>query len=301
MTNATKSILVATDFSDAAAAARSQAFGIAMRTRADVTLLHVVVPPETWDAIVGAIELGIDNKKLLEASVDGARTRLLEMAQLLKDENLAVHTRVEIGQPEVVIPKLASALEADLVCVGTHGYDASERLGLGSVAAHVMRHAECNVLMARARSSAVGGYRRILVPTDFTELAEAALERAVELVAPDGTIDVAHWWHTSFSAHGYYASFETPVEYREHVAATVAERGQELVAKFRDRHPAIEFSSFAGSPSKLIPGYLQVEDRYDLVVMGSHGRRGIRRLLLGSVAEKVVRNAPCSVMVVHRA
>jgi len=300
MTTPTTNILIATDFSEAAATARSQAVDIATRTRADVTLLHVVVPPETWDAIVGSIELGIDNKKLLEASVDGARTRLLEMAQLLKDENLAVHTRVEIGHPDAVIPKLASALEADLVCVGSHGYDSSERLGLGSVAARVTRSAECDVLVARARSSAVGGYRRILVPTDFSELAEAALERAVELIAPDGTIDVAHWWHTSFSAHGYYASFETQVEYRERVAETVAAHGEQLVAKFRDRHAAIEFSSFAGSPSKLIPGYLQVEDGYDLVVMGSHGRRGIRRLLIGSVAEKVVQNAPCSVMVVHR-
>lgn len=140
--------------------------------------------------------------------------------------------------------------------------------------------------------------RTILVATDFSEHAEHALEYAARLAAQlDATIHLVHT--ITVPAMGIS---EMGVAYHSMMIESQTLKAQraldDLVARYRDR------ASFA-PPRLEIGDARDVIDRVaeqigaDLIVMGTHGRRGVRRMLLGSVAESVVRSAPCPVLTIR--
>ncbi|WP_375137158.1 universal stress protein [Halostella litorea] len=140
-------------------------------------------------------------------------------------------------------------------------------------------------------------YDRILVPTDGSEGVERAIEHAVDLAAAHGA-----------SVHAVYvvnsASYGTiPMETSwEGIADVLRDEGESALERVRtlaeNRGVAVETALLDGSPSKEIVRYAEAEG-CDLVVMGTHGRGGIDRLLLGSVAERVVRSADVPVLTVR--
>lgn len=290
-------IIVGTDFSTEAEAARLQGINMAARTGAKLTMVHIVVPPELWlDAVTLNFEGGVDSRAIVATEVKAAKAKLDELCEPAARDAIDIDCRVEKGHPDTVLPDLARDLSADLVVVGTHGRTGFRRLTMGSVAERVTRLSPCSVLVARADGEGAGGYRSILVPTDFSESAELALELALNLVSPDGAIDIAHYWQTAFQAYGYYSGYEPPEIYRKRISDDVAAQGAELVRKYKPRHDRIAFLQAAESAPRGIVTQLETQP-YDLVAMGSHGRRGVRRWIMGSVAENTVRHAPCSVLV----
>ena len=84
----------------------------------------------------------------------------------------------------------------------------------------------------------------------------------------------------------------------EELALSAAESGQKLLDRYARSELTLGFESVRGRAGHSIQAQLKKHD-YDLVIMGSHGRRGLARFLLGSVAEKTVRHASCSVLVTH--
>ena len=87
--------------------------------------------------------------------------------------------------------------------------------------------------------------------------------------------------------------------WRGQMRAAATALAHELIARHRDRSDIqFEFTQSEGSPAQAIHDRLDARE-YDLVVIGSHGRRGVRRFVLGSVAETTVRYAPCTAIVVH--
>jgi len=139
--------------------------------------------------------------------------------------------------------------------------------------------------------------QRVLVPIDGSEPADAALDYAVDTF-PDAdltllnVIDPAVGIGTSAGAPGgselWYESM------RERATATL-EEGRERIA---GRCASVDTVTETGRPASSIVGYAE-EHGTDQIVIGSHGRQGVSRLLLGSVAETVVRRAPCPVTVVR--
>jgi nucleotide-binding universal stress UspA family protein len=143
----------------------------------------------------------------------------------------------------------------------------------------------------------VPNIRHILVPHDFSDTAEQALMYAVALAEKFGArVTVLHAYEAP--SYGYpdalVASYEFAAEIER--AATIALKGVES----RIRRPNIELDTMLrrGTPWVEITAAAK-ERKADLIVMGTHGRRGVARALLGSVAEKVVRSAPCPVLTVH--
>jgi nucleotide-binding universal stress UspA family protein len=139
--------------------------------------------------------------------------------------------------------------------------------------------------------------RHILVPHDFSEAAQRALAYAVELADKLGArLTVMHAYE--IPAYGFPEAplLTTDVVGQIHRAAQVALDG---VAN-RVQHPGREVKTELrnGTAWREING-LAKQLNVDLVVMGTHGRRGLARALLGSVAEKVVRTAPCPVLTIH--
>jgi len=290
-----KRIVVGMDFSEEAEVARLQARNIAAATGAEMTLVYVVLPPENWDP-GGIAAVGVDYARIVSAEIDSAKEKLAGMSEPEGGDAALVEGVVEVGHPDSSLTETAEKLGADLVVVGTHGRTGFRRLLLGSVAERVVRRSHCSVLVARPRSSGVGGYDRILVPTDFSALAERALAEAARLVSPNGVIDVVNWTPISFPAYGYHTAYQAPDEYHQQVANASRERGAELLERLGHLHHKINFQHQVGPATQGIQSLLD-GDTYSLVAMGSHGRRGVRRLILGSVAEATVRHAPCSVLV----
>ena len=135
--------------------------------------------------------------------------------------------------------------------------------------------------------------RNILVPTDFSETSDLALRHAVEAARTYGArlylVHVPGPTGEDFEADFPVGRFETTV--RQRLAAFVSE---DEIAALRP-----EYALRIGAPAEEIVRYAQ-DREIDLIVMGTHGRKGVAHMLLGSVAEHVVRTAPCPVLLVRQ-
>jgi nucleotide-binding universal stress UspA family protein len=194
---------------------------------------------------------------------------------------------------------IVDALEADpaydLVVIGANGRGGISRVLLGSVAERVVRHAPCSVLAVHA-SNAIGPYRNLLCPTDFSESADAALEVATSLVK-DGSLTLLHVLDLPASYSGVPAMSEFVSDLDKRGAALMQTRVDAVRPK---TNAQLHARTRIGAPGRQILAVLESEPAFDLVVMGSHGRTGARRLLLGSIAEKIVRHAPCPVVIARK-
>jgi len=281
-------LVVGVDFSPGSEVAVVEAVDIARRLGGRIVLVHAAAAPEHPGAVAGTRDaLAADHRAL-----DALRDRVAA-------QGCPVSGRLIEGFPDEVVPAAAREVGADLVVVGSHGRTGFKRFLLGSVAERVVRFSSCDVLVARPGTGAEDGYRRVLVATDFSEGADRALATACVLAAADVPIDVVHCWQLPPSAMFYGATIDAI----EALRRTIEGRIDALVAEMRAIRPEIagrlRFHAVEESPAQGIQHWLD-EHPHDLVVTGSHGRRGFRRMALGSVAEATVRHAPCSVLVAHR-
>lgn len=141
----------------------------------------------------------------------------------------------------------------------------------------------------------------ILVPVDFSECSRAALEHAIALAERFGaTIHVLHVWEPP---HYVGPEFlirepgETGHPLRDDALAQAKKEMDEFVSAFPQR-ARFQLRFASGKPAQAIVT-LAADEAFEAIVMGTHGRTGLPHILLGSVAEKVVRTAPCPVMSVR--
>ena len=140
--------------------------------------------------------------------------------------------------------------------------------------------------------------RTLLVATDFSEHADHALEYAAELATLlDATVHLVHALPPA-----PMGGPELGVAYSSAVMASLSEQAQTALdaraARYHGRVTLARVRLQIGDAREVIDGVAE-QIGADLIVMGTHGRRGIRRVLLGSVAESVVRTAPCPVLVIR--
>jgi nucleotide-binding universal stress UspA family protein len=137
--------------------------------------------------------------------------------------------------------------------------------------------------------------KNILVPHDFSETSEAAMQYAVALVRIFGS--TLHVLHVSEKARFEMAT-EFPLGLDMSLEDAIRERLLKIMAVHHHRELKPTFEVVAGTPHIEIVRY--AKDRaIDLIVMGTHGRGVVAHAVLGSVAEKVVRYAPCPVLTVR--
>jgi universal stress protein A len=139
---------------------------------------------------------------------------------------------------------------------------------------------------------------RIMVPTDFSPASDAALEYARALASEFGaSIDLAHVFDDSFTSGAFVGdgTVMMPVELRESLVNWVREQLEQRHAGHPNTLSASSTVLLMGAPAKRIVEHAR-ETHADLIVMGTHGRSGLSHLLLGSVAERVVRTATCPVL-----
>lgn len=183
----------------------------------------------------------------------------------------------------------------DLVVVGTHGRTGLARVLLGSVAEQVVRHAPCSVLAARPQLDD-RPFHDILCPIDFSDSSRDAIELANGLGTEGCELTLMHAIELPTS-YGQEPTLMDTVAEIDRTTTAALDRWAEAARK--TAHGPVHSLTRRGRAGAQILGMLE-DGRFDLVVMGTHGRTGIRRALLGSVAEKVVRHAPCSVLVARK-
>ena len=201
MTGITR-ILVPTDFSATSDAALVYAKGVAGLFGASLHLVHAFEDPFTTAAF--AAEAGAAPLSLREELRQEFKARLDE--RLTREERVRFRGSAEIvtGAPTKAIVEYAAAIGADLIVMGTHGRGQVAHALLGSVAERVVRTAPCAVLTLRQANA--GPIRHILVPTDFSATADAALDRAFALAARFGAdVQLLHVLEDPFESEGVAA------------------------------------------------------------------------------------------------
>lgn len=281
-----ENLLVPTDGSDCADTAVRYAEELATRYDATVHVLSVV------DSRL--LENAPHRDQLEEEYTDIAERTCAELSELDTPVTQAVRT----GVPHSAILEYAADREIDLVVMGTHGRTGVERYLLGSVTEKVVRLSDVPVLTVSPTDDGTitAPYEEILVPTDGSPGAEAAIDPA---------IDIARAYGARVHALSVIDTMSMGVDVRsESILGLLEESARSAVQTVEKRARAasirsVETAIEQGTPYREIRSYVDTHD-IDLVVMGTHGRSGLERYLLGSVAEKTVRTSPVPVMTVRQ-
>lgn len=295
-----QNILAPTDFSAPAVAGVRYAMNLRSKFGSTLTLLHVVEP--------ASLMSGMESVVLAESDSEVAAWALTQLKQLAQREaggDKRVATIVRTGKAFHEIATEAAENKADLIVIATHGYTGVEQLLLGSTAERVVRHASCPVLTVPAhtapkRTGKTSDFKikKILVPLDFSQLAQAALPWAVFLA-------------NQFKAELVLVHVEEkfPIDYlmgRELLNHTMvplirqAKADLERMAEGLSKTTDVKISVIVrdGKPFQEICAAAK-ESGADMVVLTTHGHTGLKHVWLGSTAERVVRHARCPVLVVR--
>ncbi len=290
-------VLVATDGSKCSGVAVDLVAGLEWP---EGTEIHVVEAVPSGVAVFGGpwppitpVDTGAIDQDIREQ----AGRNLSEAAATLAGPGRSVETVALAGRAADTIISIAEQTEAELIVVGSRGHGTLETMLLGSVSSEVIDHAHVPVLVARGRK-----VERIILAWDGSEQAERAVSPLTEWglfgSAPIDVLSVADaeppWW-----VRAGFASDEVAAEAYRDAAEPSRRQHEELAEEMAGRlHQAGLTAvpvSREGDPAETIVAFAAAHD-VDLVVLGTHGRTGLRRLLMGSVARNVILHAPCSVL-----
>jgi nucleotide-binding universal stress UspA family protein len=293
-------ILVPIDFSSPSLKAIPYALAISRQFGADVHLLHISdmaqqpPPPLLTLPLVPRSEWNQRFLKRLENLVlkyrTGGKVSVLEP---------------RAGRTYEEICDVARELRADLIIVATHGYNGYKRLLFGSTAERVVQHSPCPVLVVRQHLSRWNGaahlrthtgfkLAKILVPTDFSKCSQIAFEYGLELARDFGAeLRLVHAIKSYVLPLGDKYSALDPAELLRKMEEAAQKQMRSMAAKSKVPYSA---RVLHGSPAVEICH--ATNEHVDLIVISTHGRTGLGHVLIGSVAEHVVRYAHCPVLVI---
>jgi len=281
-------VLFSTDFSTGATRAFPQAVSFAARHDAE---LHVVNVPERDGETVGSLPVAPNVLNEWLGQQSSIRETHLEALTV-------VQRQLASGPPPERIVEYAKGHDIDLMVMGTHGRRGVRRLMLGSVTEEVLRTAPCQVLTVRAdeENESRTDVQQILAPVDFSDAAESAVRHAEEIAETyDANLHLLHVIEEAAytSAYGVDPPLTSHEEVMYRVEKNLAKRVREEIGDGR-----VEVAATVGYAPWTIVDYAKEND-IDLIVIATHGRSGLNRILLGSVAERVLRRAPVPVFLVR--
>lgn len=288
-------LLFATDFSPCAKAAERYAVSLARAWGATLTVMTVLEFPPGLNPHYPI------NRIYLGELMKQATKELAALKARLAASGVAVQTRIADGIPSQEVSAAAKAEDTDLIVVGTRGKTGLEHVVLGSTAERIIRVSPCPVLAVRAETPATTeetGVRleRVLVPMDFSDCSIEAVEYAA-LVGhrAAATLTLVHVLEpVSYGLDFTLIQSAKREQQREAVTARLAA----LVRALTSAGVAADHQVRGGLPTDSILEAARALPA-DLIVMGTHGRRGLSRACCGSVAESVLRKSSCPVLTVR--
>lgn len=293
-----KKIFVAIDFSTTADEALRQAHHRALSSHAKLAVCHIIPNELRTNILLPHITRIAALKFPLETAV-AARAVTERVAEITGRTEEGFDLIVDDGNPQATILSHAEKWKADLVVMGSHGQTSAAEILLGSVTNSVLRHAHCPVLIVRS-----GKYlNRIVAGTDFSDSALPAITAAAEECERTGAkLTVVHsldlvWAAASYPAMAFGgAPFNISAEHIQELTDITIKQLEETLRK---SHVTAEARVTTGSAGEALIE-LASEMKAMLIVVGTTGRSGLTRALLGSVAETVAKGAPCSVLTVRK-
>jgi nucleotide-binding universal stress UspA family protein len=248
---------------------------------------------------------------MIEQEKSAGQALVASAAAELARAGFDVSTEVLAGFPRTAVVRYAKQYGADLIMVGSHGQRSVARLLLGSVAQAVLRAASCSVEIVRqkAKRPLASAYRmKILLATDGSDGAMAAVKSLAARPWPAGSkikiISVVELIAPGTEMNAASSSAIYPVSLLDEIWNDARVRAREAVADAKKKLEAAGMKIIDGAetpegdPRSVLLEKANEWDA-DLIVLGSHGRRGIDRMLMGSVSESVALQAPCCVEVVR--
>ncbi|MBU2538958.1 MAG: universal stress protein [Proteobacteria bacterium] len=279
-----RKILVAYDGSRSAKNALSLASQLAREDKSWIKVL-AVVPPYHGDLEL----LGVAD---IKATIAGSGQKLLaEAKQIADQEEVHILTNLEQGEAYEQIVHVAEEESCDLIVMGRKGQGKLERELMGSVTARVIGHTRKDILVIP--ETAKLSWQNILLATDGSTCCDNALARALEIAqeraAKLNAVSVV------YSNDEFYALGQDVVKDLFQHADNVLDKVEKWAG---DLGVQTELFVRDGDPHQAITD-LAAEISASLIVMGSHGRKGLTRFLMGSVTERVIGYAECPVLVCH--
>ena len=281
-----KRLLLATDLSARSDRALDRAIQLARVHKAHLSILHVL-DEELPDAVLTQL-------------VHTAETEITEyLKKLVPKNDVDFSVRVRAGRDYREILDAATSDDCNLIILGRHRNESTDRSLRGTTMERVIRHGIHPVLVVAERMDAP--YRRVMLGIDFSVVSRLAVRAAVVL-SPDANFHFVHAFHPPFEGFlkGQEIRNELAVEHSDRLTKLIAEE-MDMLTRSRKPQPA------AGSRIHNIVRNGGVIDvlrneamriKPDLIVIGTHSRTGLARAILGSVAEDLLNSPPCDVLAV---
>lgn len=297
-----KSLLVPLDGSEFSESSLPLATQVARSTGARLHLVHVHVPyePEQLLANTPFQYEGVNMEEYDAHRLEQDQEYLAGLSRRFEGEKYCVEAKVLHGHRVAdTLAEHAAAVAADMIFIASHGHSGVSRFWLGSVADELVRHSKIPILVNRptdAGDAGVSSVRHILVPLDGSDLAEEMIGPALDLARATGArLTLAHVVSVAtilgprivpLSLNGFEPDLEGANTYLEGVAAGLEDHGVDISTR-----------AVHGKAPPLAIAEMAKELDADVIAMATHGYGGVRRTLLGSVADKLLRISPLPVLV----
>jgi nucleotide-binding universal stress UspA family protein len=279
-----RKILVAVDGSESSMHALRESFKLASNEKSWLTVTSVV------PSYVGDLDM-VSVGDIMGSMRKPCEDALMKAREIAEQEGALIKAVCEEGETYERIIDLAEAENCDLIVMGRRGIRHLERVFVGSVTARVIGYSRKDVLVVPSNTTI--GWERILIATDGSRFSATAAERAIDFAQSYGgelrvvsVVDVPP---------EFYA--EAPNALDDMIDKA---KGYVNGVKRQAESLGIRSEGFVGEGDayRIITDIAKKENVHT-IIMGSHGRTGLKRLLMGSVTEKVIGHAPCPVLVVR--
>ncbi|MFC7057545.1 universal stress protein [Halovenus salina] len=285
-------ILFPVDDSEQAAAATDHALTVAAKHEATLHVLNV--------ADTNQLSLARVQGDVVDALISEGERAVEETADRARQQGVTTVTDVIQGQPYRSIIEYADNVDIDLIVMPTHGRRKLERFLMGSTTERVLRRSTVPVLTVRPGEDSLPAYPydSVLVPTDGSDAAGTAVELGIDLAAHSGSafhalsiVEISGLGEDVVSEDGFAAVEEQAQDVVDDAVALAEETG------------LADTTGTVGHGLSIYEEVISYVEDHDIaaIVVGTQGRSGVERYLLGSVAEYLVRTAPVPVLTVQAA
>ena len=287
-----KEIIVGVDFSEASKAAIAEAGHIASLRKSWLNVVHIIDGD--------FFERGVDEKFITADNLKKqAELALSKFTYDALDNPLpSIRFFVFIGHPYEELMTQATSLQCDLLVLGSYG-NRGKADRVGTTATRFVRQAPLPVLLVREGQGSP--YKNIVACYDFSETSQRALDYAAEVAnVHDACLHLLHvhiiYPNPYVIAYGYVPMLMEDFQDEEMIKLNLKLEG--AMSEVLKKYPKLKTNTLAlkgVSADAGIYDYLK-DVNADLAVLGTRGRTGLKRLLLGTTAEHIIHNCPCSVL-----
>ena len=277
-----KKILVGTDFSPSSRVALRSAIALAERVGATLHVVHVMEPlAPRYEFLLGSFDTTVNESERMRR----AGAHLNRLLGRVRAPGVALEGDVRRGRAWEQLLGAAREVEARIICIGNSGHSRLERLLLGSTAENVVRHSPIPVLVTRRRP--LRKIARAILPLDFSAGAEAAARFAARRLPVGVRLHAVHVVPPPPPMPEFFTYDAEP--------AILKRQLRSLLAKAGVRKASLEVVVFEDPAQTILNRSRSLGA--DVILISTHGRSGLDRLMLGSLAEKVIRYADVPVLV----